>query len=62
VKIVRIVEGVCEALRFGTVNESTARDDTATDHNEVSYGVVDHVATLTLNAPERMNTISGPML
>jgi enoyl-CoA hydratase/carnithine racemase len=28
----------------------------------VSYGVVDHVATLTLNAPERMNTISGPML
>ena len=51
--------GLCEALRFGTVNDSTARDGTSTDHTEVSYGVVDHVATLTLNAPERMNTISG---
>lgn len=30
--------------------------------DEVRYDVVDHVATLTLNAPERMNTISGPML
>jgi enoyl-CoA hydratase/carnithine racemase len=29
---------------------------------EVIYDVVDHVATLTLNAPERMNTISGVML
>lgn len=29
---------------------------------EVLYDVRDHVATLTLNAPERMNTISGPML
>jgi enoyl-CoA hydratase/carnithine racemase len=29
---------------------------------EVLYDVVDHVATLTLNAPERMNTISTPML
>jgi enoyl-CoA hydratase/carnithine racemase len=36
------------------VNESTP--------NEVRYEVVDHVARLTLNAPERMNTISGPML
>ena len=26
------------------------------------YEVADHVATITLNAPERMNTISGPML
>ena len=30
--------------------------------SEVLYDVVDHVATVTLNAPERMNTISGPML
>jgi enoyl-CoA hydratase/carnithine racemase len=29
---------------------------------EVLYTVSDHVATITLNAPERMNTISGPML
>jgi enoyl-CoA hydratase/carnithine racemase len=32
------------------------------EREEVLYDVVDHVATLTLNAPERMNTISGPML
>jgi enoyl-CoA hydratase/carnithine racemase len=30
--------------------------------NDVCYEVADHVATITLNAPERMNTISGPML
>ena len=30
--------------------------------SEVLYAVADHVATITLNAPERMNTISGPML
>lgn len=29
---------------------------------EVLYTVADHVAVITLNAPERMNTISGPML
>jgi enoyl-CoA hydratase/carnithine racemase len=29
---------------------------------EVLYAVDDHIATITLNAPERMNTISGPML
>ena len=29
---------------------------------EVLYDVADHVATITLNAPERMNTISGAML
>ncbi|ABS64244.1 Enoyl-CoA hydratase/isomerase [Parvibaculum lavamentivorans DS-1] len=29
---------------------------------EVLYGVDGHIATITLNAPERMNTISGPML
>ena len=26
--------------------------------NEVLYTVADHIATITLNAPERMNTIS----
>lgn len=30
--------------------------------DEVLYEVADHVATLTLNRPDRMNTISGPML
>ncbi|ODT86811.1 enoyl-CoA hydratase-related protein [Phenylobacterium sp. SCN 70-31] len=29
---------------------------------EVLYEVSEHVATITLNRPERMNTISGPML
>ena len=29
---------------------------------EVLYDVADHIATITLNAPHRMNTISGPML
>jgi enoyl-CoA hydratase/carnithine racemase len=32
------------------------------DTTEVLYSVADHVATITLNRPERMNTISGPML
>ncbi len=30
--------------------------------SEVLYEVADHVATITLNAPDRMNTISGAML
>jgi enoyl-CoA hydratase/carnithine racemase len=30
--------------------------------DEVLYEVADHIATITLNAPARMNTISGPML
>jgi enoyl-CoA hydratase/carnithine racemase len=34
----------------------------STPSEEVLYEVADHVATITLNAPERMNTISGPML
>jgi enoyl-CoA hydratase/carnithine racemase len=55
------VSGDCEALRFRSVNDST-RSDATSDHTEVRYDVVGHVATLTLNAPERMNTISGPML
>ena len=34
----------------------------ATDTPEVLYEVSEHVATITLNRPDRMNTISGPML
>lgn len=30
--------------------------------DEVLYSVKDHIATITLNAPQRMNTISGEML
>ena len=36
--------------------------DAASETKEVLYEVADHIATITLNAPERMNTISGPML
>lgn len=35
--------------------------ESASDH-EVLYEVADHVATITINRPERQNTISGPML
>ena len=31
-------------------------------HDEVLYEVAGGVATITLNRPDRMNTISGPML
>ncbi len=37
-------------------------DAERTEEPELTYGVADHVATITLNRPERMNTISGPML
>jgi enoyl-CoA hydratase/carnithine racemase len=30
--------------------------------SELTYAVADHIATITFNVPERMNTISGPML
>jgi enoyl-CoA hydratase/carnithine racemase len=39
---------------------ATAND--ADQGDEVLYAVADHIATITLNRPERMNTISGPML
>ena len=32
------------------------------ESNEVLYSVADAIATITLNRPERMNTISRPML
>ena len=36
--------------------------DKRIDDDEVLYEVSEHIATITLNAPDRMNTISGPML
>ncbi len=39
----------------------SAAADTITQ-DEVLYEVSEHIATLTLNRPDRMNTISGPML
>lgn len=41
---------------------SKPQEVTATAPQEVLYDVSEHIATITLNAPERMNTISGPML
>jgi enoyl-CoA hydratase/carnithine racemase len=42
---------------------NTAAATTATQAEaEVLYVTGDHIATITLNRPERMNTISGPML
>lgn len=40
--------------------DSNASGDVA--DSEVTYEVIDHVAWITLNAPERMNTISSTML
>ena len=40
----------------GTVAKAEVVED------EVLYAVSEHIATLTLNRPDRMNTISGPML
>lgn len=37
-------------------------DTSDAQNSEVLYGVEDATATITLNRPERMNTISGPML
>lgn len=51
--------------RFGPVSDTpdpTAANHPTTGGNEVSYAVADHVARLTLDAPERMNTISAVML
>jgi enoyl-CoA hydratase/carnithine racemase len=41
---------------------ASAVQSVATEAAEVLYETVGHVATITLNRPERMNTISGPML
>lgn len=42
------------------MTETTTADTTVT--SEVNYDVRDHVARITLNAPERLNTISSTML
>jgi enoyl-CoA hydratase/carnithine racemase len=47
-----------KTLRFGSVNVEQHHEV----RDEVRYEVGGHVATLALDAPERMNTISGPML
>ena len=55
---------------IGTSGLTAEHDTTVRSHDRVRsrlppkccYDVADHVATITLNAPERMNTISGPML
>lgn len=41
---------------------SKAQEVAVSAEDEVLYEVADHVATITFNAPDRMNTISGPML
>ena len=33
-----------------------------TQYTDLLYDVNDHVATITLNRPDRLNAISGPML
>jgi enoyl-CoA hydratase/carnithine racemase len=44
-----------------TRHDGVMAEETAAPQ-ELTYQVVDHVATITFNCPERMNTISGPML
>jgi enoyl-CoA hydratase/carnithine racemase len=46
---------------MATATTQTAANDTSLGA-EVLYAVADHIATLTLNRPERMNTISRTML
>ena len=40
----------------------TLTGDDTTSRAEVGYVVDEHIATITLDAPERMNTISATML
>ncbi|MFN3513391.1 MAG: enoyl-CoA hydratase/isomerase family protein [Phenylobacterium sp.] len=44
------------------MNKPAAAAETAGQAAEVLYEVADGIATLTLNRPDRMNAISGPML
>ena len=55
------MQGEWNALPLRHVNDANVSISTSSP-SEVRYGVADHVATLTLDAPERMNTISGVML
>jgi enoyl-CoA hydratase/carnithine racemase len=45
-----------------SATDASPVDPLTTAHDEVRYEVSQRVATITLDAPERMNTISGPML
>jgi enoyl-CoA hydratase/carnithine racemase len=47
---------------MATAVQSKAPEAVSAQGPEVLYSVADRVATITLNRPERMNTISGPML
>ncbi len=42
--------------------QATAAANASAETDEVLYAVSDHIATITLNRPERMNTISRAML
>lgn len=44
------------------MNDESASTRPDASPREVRYEIADHVATITLDAPERMNTISGQML
>ncbi|CAN5901508.1 enoyl-CoA hydratase-related protein [soil metagenome] len=44
------------------MNQFAAQSAAAAVPDELLYGVDGAIATITLNAPQRMNTISGPML
>jgi len=44
------------------MTQAQAIKDTAAGSDEVLYDVADHIATITFNRPERMNTISREML
>ena len=47
---------------YGATMSTPETDAAAGASPEVLYEVSDHIATITLNAPQRMNTISGEML
>jgi len=44
------------------VTDRAASADADADADAVRYDVVEHVAVITLNRPDRLNAISGPML
>src|SRR5580698_4411779 len=50
------------ATAMVTESRTTNVQAAAKEDADVLYSVADHIATITLNRPERMNTISGPML
>ena len=56
---VRIVQGECEELRFGSVNDSSSSDGTADNHTEVRYDVADHVAAVRRHGIEPHVILAG---